>query len=78
MVLESELEAFRSQLIDMLGVNNINEGKYAVAFQNDVIGPFETYENALSMGYDKFGLRPFLVKKIERCETVMYFSRELV
>jgi hypothetical protein len=77
MALETEMQVYRLHLLDLLGVNNINEGKYTVISGDRIRGPFETYESALDFGYSHYGLTPFLVKKIERNETVMYFSRDL-
>ncbi len=77
MALEHEVQVFRDHLIDLLGVNDINEGKYTVIKGDDIRGPFEIYESALEAGYNRHGLTSFLVKKIERNETVMYFSRDL-
>lgn len=59
----------------MLGVNDVNEGKFAVIRGDDIQGPFESYEDALQAGYERHGLVPFLVKKIERNESILYFSR---
>jgi hypothetical protein len=75
MSLNQELQVYRLQLIDMLGVNDVNEGKYVVIKGMDVLGMFETYESALDFGYDRCGLTPFLVKRIERNESILYFSR---
>jgi hypothetical protein len=77
MALEHEIQVYRLHLIDMLGVNDINEGKFTVIKGDDIQGPFDSYEEALQFGYNKHGLVPFLVKKIERNESVLYFSRPL-
>ena len=77
MALDYELQFYRLHLIDMLGVNDVNEGKYTVIKGNEVQGPFNTYEDALEAGYGRHGLVPFLVKKLERNESVLYFSRPL-
>ena len=77
MALEHELETYRLHLIDMLGVNDINEGKFTVIKGDDINGPFDSYDDALKAAFAKHGLGPFLVKKIERNESVLYFSRDL-
>ena len=77
MALENELQYYRLHLIDMLGVNDINEGKFTLIKGGDIQGPFDTYEDAIGAGYDRYGLVPFLVKKIERVETVLEFTRDL-
>jgi len=77
MALDGELQFFRSHLIDMLGFNGENEGKYVVIRGTDVLAPFDHYEDALEAGYGRHGLVPFLVKKLERNESVLYFARPL-
>ncbi len=77
MALENEIQYYRLHLIDMLGEDGINEGKYAVIKGNDFQGAFDTYEEALDAGYGRYGLVPFLVKKIERSESILYFSRTI-
>jgi hypothetical protein len=77
MALEEELQVYRLHLIDMLGVHDVNEGKYTVIKGDVIAGVWPTRQEALAAAYDRFGLGPFLVKKIERNETVLYFSRDL-
>jgi len=77
MALEYETEIYRLHLIDMLGVNDVNEGKFTAIRGGDIQGPFASYEDALEAGYERHGLVPFLVKKIERDESILYFSRAL-
>jgi hypothetical protein len=77
MALEHEVQVYRSHLLDMLGVNDINEGRFVVIRRDDISSAFDTYEEALEAAYARYGLGPFLVKKIERKESVLYFSRDL-
>ncbi len=77
MSLNQELQVYRLHLIDMLGVNDINEGKYVVIKGDHILGIFDEFETALDSGYDRCGLEPFLVKKIEKNESVLYFSRPI-
>ena len=77
MILEHEEEVYQAHLIDLLGPNDINEGKFAVIKGDEIRGDFDTFDDALSFGYDRHGLVPFLVKKIERTRTILYFSRDL-
>jgi hypothetical protein len=44
---------------------------------NDVVGVWDSYEDALKEGYRQFGLQPFLVKRIEAIEQVHFFTRDL-
>ena len=77
MALEQEVQVFRSSLHDLLGVGNVNEGRYAIVKGHEIGGPFEDYESALTAAYERFGPGPFLVKRIESVETVLHFTRDL-
>jgi hypothetical protein len=68
--LDRELRFYRSHLDDLLGPGDVNEGKYVVIKGTDIAGVCDTFEEALRVGYGTYGPRPFLVKKIERVETV--------
>ena len=74
MPLEKELSVYDANLIDLVLAN---EGKYVVIFGSEIGGVFESYEEALKAGYDKYELEPFLVKQINRNEPIYYFSRDL-
>jgi hypothetical protein len=76
-VMEYEIQVFRTHLESMLGVDDVNEGKFAVVKDDRIDGPFDTYGQALEKAYGLHGLDPFLVKKIERSETVFHFTRSL-
>ncbi len=55
------------------------EGKYAVIHGTDLIGVFESYNDALAAGYAKAGLAPFLVKQISTSGGALaHFTRDLV
>lgn len=78
MALEREVQQFKIHLPDLLGLDDANEGKYAVVKGDAIDGPFETYEDALGFGYATYGPTSFLVRKIERHATVMFIARELI
>jgi hypothetical protein len=73
MALEKELETYHRELPNML----TNEGKYVLIHEDDVAGFWDTYEDALQAGYERFGLKPFLVKRVQAVETVQYFTRDI-
>ena len=75
MALEKELETFKRELPNLLAQNG--EGKFVVICGEEVTGIYEAYADALKVGYEKCGLNPFLVKKIQAVEQVQYFSRDL-
>ncbi len=72
-VLENELKTFADKLPSLLEY----EGRFAVVRGDEVGGIFETYEDALQEGYRRYKLEPFLVKKIESVEQVLFFSRDI-
>jgi len=73
MALEKELETFKRELPNLLPM----EGRFAVICGDKITGVYVSYEDALKVGYEKCGLNPFLVKKIQAVEQVQYFSRDL-
>ena len=73
MALEKELSTYKSKLPELLA--DEGEGKFALVHGDEVISVFGTYEDAIREGYARFGLAPFLVKKIEAAEHVQFVSR---
>lgn len=73
MALEQELAFYAEKLGDLLE----HEGKFVLIHGHDVIGFWPTADEALQVGYDRFGLEPFLVKEVARHEQPKYFSRNL-
>jgi hypothetical protein len=74
MELQTALETYQDNLAALLK----DEGKFVLIYDREIVGVFGTYEDALSIGYEKFGLKPFLVKRIESLEQVQTFTRPLV
>lgn len=73
MALEKELATYKKRLNEWLD----QEGKFVVIGEDNFIGIYGDYEDALNAGYEKRGTAPFLVKKIEAIETINYFTRDL-
>jgi hypothetical protein len=73
MALEHEMATYQANLLELLA----NEGKFVVILGEEIAGAYDTYEEALEAGYGRYGLVPFLVKKISRVEPIQYFSRDL-
>ena len=73
MALEKELATYQVKLEELLP----HEGKFVLIHGDEVAGTWDTYPDALQAGYQKFGLNPFLVKRIEWIETVQNFTRDL-
>jgi len=73
MPLEKEQATYARELPKLL----VSAGKYVVIHGDAVAGVYDTYQDALQVGYEKFGLDPFLVKQIEATERVHCFTRDL-
>ncbi len=72
MALEKELETYTKKLPELRQY----EGKFVLIHGEDVIDTFDSYEDALKAGFQKFNLEePFLVKQIHRLEQVLFISR---
>jgi hypothetical protein len=73
MALEKEIATYLEKKCELLA----NEGKFALIHGDELAGIWDTYEDALKVGYEKYGLAPFLVKKIEAVEAVNYYMRHV-
>ena len=73
MALETEVETYNRELPRLLD----QQGRFVVIHGHDVVGTYDSYADALNVGYDKFELNPFLVKKIESVEQAQCFGRDL-
>jgi hypothetical protein len=73
MPLEKELATYERELPRLLA----EEGKFVLIHGEDVADTWGTYEDAIQAAYSKFGLEPFLVKRIERSEHALFFTRDL-
>lgn len=70
--LDIELNTYRETLPALLG----QIGKYVIIKGTSVVGVYDSYEDALKVGYEKFKLDPFLVKRIAPAEQISYFTRD--
>jgi hypothetical protein len=73
--LEREIETFRRELPRLLAEGK--ENKFAVVRGDQVAGTYDTYEQAVAAGYDQFNLDPFMVKKVEKVETIKVFTKNI-
>jgi hypothetical protein len=74
--LQSELEIYEREKERLIAAGD--QGKFAVIGDGALAGVFDTYEDALKVGYNRFGLETrFLVKKVEAVEGVLYFTRDI-
>jgi len=68
-----ELATYDAHLPELL----VSEGKFVLILGEEVGGVYDDYGAALDAGYEKYGLKPFLVKQICAAEPIHYFSRDL-
>jgi hypothetical protein len=73
MPLEKELETYNRKLPELLD----EEGKFVLIHGNEVAGVWHTYEDTLQEGYSRFGVVPFLVKRIQCVDEVLHFTRDI-
>jgi hypothetical protein len=73
MALEREFETYKRRLPELAG----SEGKFALVHGDD-LDVFTSYEDAAKEGYRRYGLTPFMVKRIQAIEQVQQITRLLV
>lgn len=71
--LETEIKTYNAKLHELLG----SIGKFVLIKGESVEGIFDTYADALKIGYERFKLEPFMVKQIAPAEQILFFTREL-
>lgn len=70
MKLKQEYETYQAHKEELLAKH---EGQFVLIRENEIVGVFASYDDALKAGLNKFGNVPFLVKKIERDEKINFF-----
>jgi hypothetical protein len=70
MVLEKEIKTYADKLPELLA----HQGKFVVINDGEVAGFFDTYADAVQAGYDRFQLKPFLVKQVQEVEQAQFTS----
>ena len=68
-VLAEEMGTYRDHLPELL---QRQERRYVLIKGTDVVGIFDDHSAALSEGYRRFGIVPFLVRQIAASEPVVY------
>lgn len=72
-LLERELSTFQNLKLELA---RQSLGKFALVHGERLIGVYDSYEDALQAGYEIVGLdEPFLVRQVERTETVHHIYR---
>ncbi len=52
-----------------------HEGQFVLIHGSDVIGFYESYEEALTAGYERFGVAAFFVREVRQQPPVQFVSR---
>jgi hypothetical protein len=73
MALEKELATYKKRLEELLS----HENQYVVIHGDEIAGIWDRYEEALRQGYERYGLNPFLVQRIQWAEPVHTFTRDI-
>ena len=76
MALENIMEVFRRNRSRLLA-DPTNEGRYALVDEERVVGVYPSFDAALAVGHELFGLKPFLVQQVVEHEIPKYFSRNI-
>jgi hypothetical protein len=71
--LQKEIMTYNAKLPELLG----NIGKFVLIKDDSIIGIYDTYADALKIGYEHFQLKPFMVKQIAPAENIHFFTREI-
>lgn len=71
--LKQEIDTYNRHLSELLA----QQGKFVLIKGTEIAGTFDSYQDALTAGYQRFKLDSFLVKQINPAERVAYFSRDL-
>jgi hypothetical protein len=74
-LLKNELNAYAKQKNELIGKS---KGKFVLIKDNKIIDVFDTKNDAIRQGYERFGNVPFLVKKILEVETPQNFTSNLL
>jgi hypothetical protein len=74
-MLKRELEAYESHKEELLGKA---AGKFVLIKNDEILGTYDTANDAINRGYELFGNVPFLVKEIIEIETPAEFTSNLI
>lgn len=70
-----ELKTYEAKRKELIKEHN---GKYILIKEKEIIGIYETQQDAIKIGIERFGNTPFLVKKIELIEQPQNFTSNLI
>lgn len=72
--LHKEIEVFEKLLPSLMD----KQGKFAVIHDDDLLGVFDTYADALEVAYEKCALDQFLVRQISAIPQFANYTRSIV
>lgn len=65
--LETDIKAYEAQLEELL---KYHEGKYVVFYDGSFVDAFDTFQNAADTAVKKYGLGPYLIRKVRSAQSV--------
>jgi hypothetical protein len=71
--LDHKISTYNAKLTELLA----SVGKYVLVKGDEIVGIYDTYADALQLGYERFKLEAFMVKQIAPAEKIHFFAREL-
>ena len=74
-ILSEDLNLFESQRASLL---EKSEGKFVLIHDDEVMGIYDSEQDAIREGYKHLGNVPFLVKRIATVEVPLYFTSNLI
>jgi len=74
-MLSKEIETYEKNKLKLLAESR---GKFVLIKGEKIINVFDTYQDAIKVGIDKFGNSPFLVKQILDIEPSQNFTSNLI
>ncbi|HVW54586.1 MAG TPA: hypothetical protein VHC00_02780 [Rhizobiaceae bacterium] len=69
---EKEIETYNKKLPELL--NEV--GRFILIKGDEVVSTYDTYNDAVKAGYERFKLEPFFVKQIAPTEKIHFFTRD--
>jgi hypothetical protein len=74
-LLEKEIDHYNKIRDELLGKA---KNDYALIHGDELIDTFKSKDDAIKKGYEMFGNKPFLVKKISEIEKTFHFTSNLI
>lgn len=74
-ILELEIQTYEKNRNKLIASS---EGKYVLIHKDEILGVFETQNDAIIQGYNELGNIPFLVKQILTIESTLDFVSNLL